>query len=237
MTLDKSKFDLEKSGKSKNIEESLLQFVEELKDESEMTEKQRSIMRASIKLFATKGFHASSTAEIAKEAGVAEGTIFRHYKSKKDILLAVVAPVLVKFAAPFILRDIREIFNREAELSVAQIVTELYRNRLELIEANEKHVRILLQEAFFHDEIREALLSTVFRETRTLADQLINSRIEAGELRPLPSEAVFRAILSSLIGLVLFKHVTDRDGFAKRTEEEQIAITVDILLHGIANRP
>lgn len=40
MTLDKSKFDLDKS---KNIEESLLQFVEELKDESEMTEKQRNI--------------------------------------------------------------------------------------------------------------------------------------------------------------------------------------------------
>ncbi|USG66665.1 TetR/AcrR family transcriptional regulator [Brevibacillus ruminantium] len=222
--------------KSKSIEESLLQYVEELKDESEMTEKQRNIIRASIKLFATKGFHASSTAEIAKEAGVAEGTIFRHYKSKKDILLAVVAPVLVKFAAPFILRDIREIFHKESELSINEIITNLFRNRLELIEANEKHARILLQEAFFHEEIREALLSTVFRETKGLADHLINNRIEAGELRPLPSEAVFRVIFSSLIGLVLFKHVADPDRFAQRSDDEQIALTVDILMNGIANR-
>ncbi|CAM5781836.1 MULTISPECIES: TetR/AcrR family transcriptional regulator [Brevibacillus] len=223
------------SGKS--FEESLLQFVEELKDESEMTEKQRSIMQASIKLFATKGFHASSTAEIAKEAGVAEGTIFRHYKSKKDILLAVVAPVLVKIATPFILRDVREIFNRQKELSFGEILQELYQNRLSLVAANEKHVRILLQEAFFHDEIRETLLSTVFQEIKRLAAQLIKDRTEAGELRPLPSDAVFRAILSSLIGLVLFKHVTDPDEFAKRTDEEQVAATVDILLYGIANRP
>lgn len=73
--------------KPPSFEEGLLQYVEELKDESEMTEKQRNILRASVKLFAEKGFHASSTAEIAKEAGVAEGTIFRHYKSKKTSCL------------------------------------------------------------------------------------------------------------------------------------------------------
>jgi AcrR family transcriptional regulator len=219
-----------------SFEESLMQFVEELKDESEMTEKQRRILQASLKLFAAKGFHASSTAEIAKEAGVAEGTIFRHYKSKKDLLLAVVAPVLVKFAAPFILKDVRVIFQEQAKKPLAEVLTELYRNRLELIGANEKHVRILLQEAFFHEEIREAMLSTVFQEMKRLAAKLIEERKEAGELRPLPTEAVFRMMLSSLLGMILFKHVTEPEEYAKRSEEEQIALTVDMLLYGIANR-
>lgn len=216
-----------------SFEEGLLQYVEELKDESEMTEKQRSILRASIKLFAEKGFHASSTSEIAKEAGVAEGTIFRHYKSKKDILLAVVAPVLVKFAAPFILKDIREILEEQTQKSFAQIVTELYRNRLDLINANAKHIRILLQEAFFHDEIREALITNVFQVAKGMAQKLIEQKIDTGELRPLPSEAVFRAVLSSLIGLVLFGKVLEPNEFGKRSDDEQVALTVDILLNGI----
>lgn len=218
------------------IEEGLLQYVEELKDESEMTEKQRSILRASIKLFAEKGFHASSTSEIAKEAGVAEGTIFRHYKSKKDILLAVVAPVLVKFAAPFILKDIRTIFQEQAQKPFAQVITELYRNRLELIDANAKHIRILLQEAFFHEEIREALIAAVFQDAKEMAQKLIEAKIGEGELRPLPSEAVFRAVLSAMLGLVLFRQVLEPDEFGKRSDDEQIALTVDILLNGIGTR-
>lgn len=220
--------------KPPSFEEGLLQYVEELKDESEMTEKQRSILRASVKLFAEKGFHASSTSEIAKEAGVAEGTIFRHYKSKKDILLAVVAPVLVKFAAPFILKDVREIFKEQAQKPFGEIVTELYRNRLNLVIANEKHIRILLQEAFFHDEIREALISTVFEDAKVMAQKLIEAKVDAGELRPLPSQAVFRAVLSAMIGLVLFRQVLDKDDYAAYSDEEQIAMTVDILLNGIA---
>lgn len=215
--------------------EGLLQYVEELKDESEMTEKQRNILRASVKLFAEKGFHASSTSEIAKEAGVAEGTIFRHYKSKKDILLAVVAPVLVKFAAPFILKDVREIFKEQNNKAFSQIVAELYRNRIDLVLTNEKHIRILLQEAFFHDEIREALIATVFTGVKEMANKLIEAKVEVGELRPLPTQAVFRAILSSMIGLVLFRQVLDTDEFTQFSDDEQIALTVDILLNGIGN--
>lgn len=219
-----------------SFEEGLLQYVEELKDENEMTEKQKSILRASIKLFAEKGFHASSTAEIAKEAGVAEGTIFRHYKSKKDILLAVVAPVLVKFAAPFILKDIREIFKEQAEKPFKEVTTELFRNRLNLVMQNEKTIRILLQEAFFHDEIREALIATVFKDAKEMVYKLIEAKMDAGELRRLPSQAVFRAVLHSMIGLVMFRQVLDPDEFAEYSDEEQIAYTVDILMNGIGNR-
>lgn len=219
-----------------SFEEGLLQYVEELKDESEMTEKQKSILRASIKLFAEKGFHASSTAEIAKEAGVAEGTIFRHYKSKKDILLAVVTPVLVKFAAPFILKDIREIFKEQAEKPFKEVTTELFRNRLNLVLQNEKTIRILLQEAFFHDEIREALIATVFKDAKEMVYKLIEAKMDAGELRRLPSQAVFRAVLHSMIGLVMFRQVLDPDEFAEYSDEEQIAYTVDILMNGIGSR-
>jgi AcrR family transcriptional regulator len=219
-----------------SFEESLMKFVEELKAEEEMTEKQKSILQASIKLFAEKGFHASSTAEIAKEAGVAEGTIFRHYKSKKDILLAVVAPVIVKFAAPFVLRDIRTILESQESKPFAQLVSELYRNRLELLRANEKHFRIILQEAFFHEEIREALISTVFREARKMALPLIEARTASGELRNLPSEAVFRMMISSMLGLILFSRVLTPEEFREQTDEEQIAVTVDMLMNGIASR-
>jgi AcrR family transcriptional regulator len=218
------------------FEESLNRYLEELKDDKAMTEKQRQILQASVKLFAEKGFHASSTAEIAREAGVAEGTIFRHYKSKKEILLAVVAPALIKFATPFLLQDIRKIFREQENKPIAEVLSMLLQNRLKLFDANLKQFRILLQEAFFHEELRDALLQSVVKEARALARNFAEERIASGDLRPLPPEVIVRTFASLMFGLVFFKYVVAPDEYRQFTEEEQIVMTVDILMNGIASK-
>lgn len=47
------------------------------------------LMRAAMDIVARDGFQAATTAAIAESAGLAEGTLYRHYKSKEDLLLAV----------------------------------------------------------------------------------------------------------------------------------------------------
>jgi AcrR family transcriptional regulator len=54
-----------------------------------MTEKQRNIIETALRLFAEEGFNAVSTSKIAKEAGVSEGLIFRHFDNKKGLLDAI----------------------------------------------------------------------------------------------------------------------------------------------------
>ncbi len=55
-----------------------------------MTEKQQQILSSAQKLFALEGVAAVSTARIAKEAGVSEALIFRHFGSKQQLVEAVV---------------------------------------------------------------------------------------------------------------------------------------------------
>lgn len=51
------------------------------------TEKYRRILEAAIKVFAEQGFFHSTISQIAKEAGVADGTIYLYFKNKDDILI------------------------------------------------------------------------------------------------------------------------------------------------------
>ena len=52
-------------------------------------DKHQRIIKAALKVFAKKGFYNSKVSEIAKEAEVADGTIYLYFKNKDDILISV----------------------------------------------------------------------------------------------------------------------------------------------------
>ena len=56
-----------------------------MKDEN----KHQRILKAAVKVFAEKGFYNSRVSEIAKEANVADGTIYLYFKNKDDILISL----------------------------------------------------------------------------------------------------------------------------------------------------
>jgi TetR/AcrR family transcriptional regulator, fatty acid metabolism regulator protein len=52
-------------------------------------DKRERILRAATKVFARKGFYATKVSEVAKAAGVADGTIYLYFKSKDDLLVSL----------------------------------------------------------------------------------------------------------------------------------------------------
>ena len=52
-------------------------------------DKREAILRAAISVFAHNGYFNSKVADIAREAGVADGTVYLYFKSKEDILHSI----------------------------------------------------------------------------------------------------------------------------------------------------
>lgn len=52
-------------------------------------DKRDRILRAAVKVFARSGFHATRVSEVAKAAGVADGTIYLYFKSKEELLVSL----------------------------------------------------------------------------------------------------------------------------------------------------
>jgi AcrR family transcriptional regulator len=59
--------------------------------------KKEAIVIAAAELFAEKGFSETSASEVAERAGVAQGTLFYHFKTKENILLEVFESIMTRY--------------------------------------------------------------------------------------------------------------------------------------------
>jgi TetR/AcrR family fatty acid metabolism transcriptional regulator len=62
-------------------------------------DKRRRILQAAVKVFARKGYFAAKVSEVAKEAHVADGTIYLYFKSKEDLLVSLFDEVMSGYVA------------------------------------------------------------------------------------------------------------------------------------------
>ncbi|MBS1718805.1 MAG: TetR/AcrR family transcriptional regulator [Armatimonadetes bacterium] len=60
-------------------------------------DKREAILRAAIKVFANRGYFSSKVADIAGEAGIADGTVYLYFKSKDDILHSIFDRAMTEF--------------------------------------------------------------------------------------------------------------------------------------------
>ena len=80
-----------------------------------ITDKREAILRAAIKIFAGKGYFNSKVADIAKEAGIADGTVYLYFKSKDEILHSIFDRTMGEFIAEG-RRELAEIENPKDKL-------------------------------------------------------------------------------------------------------------------------
>lgn len=62
-------------------------------------DKRTGILEAAVKVFARKGYFAARVADIASEAGVADGTIYLYFKNKEDLLVSLFDGVMAEHIA------------------------------------------------------------------------------------------------------------------------------------------
>lgn len=62
-----------------------------------VSDKREAILRAAIKVFARKGYFNSKVADVAGEAGIADGTVYLYFKSKDEILHSIFDRAMAEF--------------------------------------------------------------------------------------------------------------------------------------------
>jgi len=217
------------------VEDPIEQWIEQLlqKDDGQrMTEKQTRIVRAAVEVFAEKGYSGAATSEIAQRAEVAEGTIFRHYKTKKDLLYAIVSPFVARLIEPFVLRDLYPLFDTPHP-TFEGFIRAILDNRIAFIEKNIKVVRIMLQEVPFHAELRDRFIGFVGGRMLPRITRALEHYRALGQIETMPTLTTIRLAGSTLFGYLITRFLIAPAGWNDAEEKEA---TVRFVLLGLGYR-
>ncbi len=181
------------------------------------------LLRAALDLYTTIGFRATTTPAIAARAGVAEGTIYRHFSGKEHLLNEVYRNAqrwgagLVKESEP------------NGQPSVPQRLAAIARRLLEAAARDPSLTRMLLrsrEEQHLDERSREAA-----REFRDALRQVVAGGETEGAVRKGPPE------LWTDVWLALVAFAAERVGAREwESEGSQVGLTLDAAWDAIAAR-
>ena len=116
----------------------LANYEEQLAN-AKMPAGKKKVLTTALKLFANNGFHSTTTAKIAKQAGVSEGTIYKYFSSKDDLLAKLLQPILIEIKNNFF-------SNLDDQADLPTLVKFVVTDRINFIEANFDFIRLIFQE-------------------------------------------------------------------------------------------
>lgn len=201
-------------------------------NDENLTEKQKGILAAATELFAEKGYAATSTNEIAKKAGVAEGTIFRHYKSKKDLLLTVVSPMMIKLIGPQVKKDINKVLDNDFE-TFQDFIRAMIVNRIDFVKKNLPLLRIVIQELPFHEELKKQAVEHIGKDIFEKIRKTVEHFQEKGQIRDLHPDTIIRVVGPSIFAYIISRYAI----FPEATwedEETEVERIIEVITNGIA---
>jgi AcrR family transcriptional regulator len=218
---------------SEEMEQRVAEMLRINDAEAKMTDKQIKIIKAAVETFSEKGYAASSTSEIAQKAGVAEGTIFRHYKTKKDLLISIVAPMMAKLIAPFVLKDFNKVLH-SAYPKYEDFLRAVIKNRMEFARNNLPIIKIMLHELPFQSELQAQFKEHIAKKVFNRLQDVVEHFQSDGQIIALPSHVAVRVSVSVLIGFVFarFFLLPELDW----NEDQEIEYSIDFIMHGLAPR-
>ncbi len=191
-----------------------------------------SLVDAAKRLFARRGLHGVSVAEIAAEAGVSSAMINHHFGGKEGLYRACVAGFGTTRLAALERLAVAPKTREELELRLGQIVTELLELHLEDLDM----VTILLRDANAAEHWGPDVERSVYQFSVTLAS-FFGAAQTAGLLRkgvePMTPAALLYLTLSGL--LQVDAHRERVSGVSLRDPEHRRAIVqqlIDVVLRG-----
>lgn len=176
--------------------------------------KYKQIIDAAIIVIAENGYHQSQVSKIAKQAGVADGTIYLYFKNKEDILISVFEEKMEVFAD-----NLKEILKED--ISASEKLYKMIENHFKVLASN-KHLATVTQLELRQSNLALRLrINAILKNYLTLLDTILKEGIKNEEFENsvdirLARQMVFGTIDETTTSWVMNEYKYDLVGLTEK---------------------
>jgi AcrR family transcriptional regulator len=173
------------------------------------------LLATALEVFAAKGLDGATVKDLSDAAGVAQGLLYHYFRSKEELLQAVLDQ-------HYFLPQLRFIAATDQDRPAGDVLVELALRFARVLDQNRRVVQLMLREAPSNASVAERIERGRREGVRLLADYLA-SRVSAGELRPHDCETSARLVFYAVFAAHL----------SETPPEPFLPAALEIVLHGL----
>lgn len=200
-------------------------YADTLKKMENLTEKQKRVLQASLELFASQGFEATTSQQIAKRAGVSVGSVYHTFPTKQAILVAVLAPIFEGTMDTVANQFNDNTFGKGFE-SVEELVKVTIADRFYFADKNINVIRLMLGQMLVNSVFGEDLKKFFEQQAKQLVLPTIVRLQAEQKIKNLPIEKILQ-ILFYPLATYIGKRVL---GINNMSLEEEIEFATEITI-------
>ena len=201
-------------------------FEEPIDFKEQMAEARRmQILMGASQVFAEKGYHQATTKEIAKAAGVSEGTIYNYFANKRELLVAMVNAIGMQ--------SVRDIMVDASPDKPEEFLKAILKDRYELAKQFGSRMTPLIAEMFTDAEMRETVYNQIALPITGHLEKFIQTNIDAGRFHPINPVIATRYFAGGVFANFALKLSGVEQRYNEISEDELIEQLVTHFLNGL----
>jgi len=168
-------------------------------------ERREQILDCALQVFAQKGYHGASVADVCARAGIGRATLYQYFDDKRDVLVALADRIARRVADAVDARaplKIPEGFVPTEEQAVA-FVASCFAEVLTVVFEDAATCRLLLRVGRGADGVVDDMLRAIDESLLTLIEADLTAGQRAGVLRPFDARFAARFFLGGIEKIVL----------------------------------
>jgi AcrR family transcriptional regulator len=170
--------------------------------ERRIAARRSAILEAAARLFAERGFHRTTTRDIAEAADVSEGTLYNYFENKDELLMGIMAQ----------LEETQQVATRMAgsfPSDAREFLEFLLHYRKEIMDKNGSMLQSVLSEILVNPELRQRYYQELLVPSISIMQSDLCARIERGQIRKVDASMVARFLIGLTTGLFVLQVLGD----------------------------
>lgn len=189
------------------------------------TETRARILLSARRLFANQGYDGTTTRDLAQAAGVAEGTLFRHFTNKKAILVEVVTQGWVEI--------LTDLLTELSEMGSYKAVAKVMHRRMLHFHENADLLKVCFMESQFHPDLRDRIQREIIDKMMDVAEAFFQTAMDRGVYRRMDPKIVARVFLGMFTVAGFSQDTIMEPGASPKAMQEMAEGIADIFLNGV----